>query len=78
MNSRYVVIIEKGPTNFGAYLPDLPGCVAVADTEEEVWNLITEAVDLHVEAMQEDGDPIPEPQSSARVLEVEIPSVTSV
>ena len=78
MNPRYVVIIEKGPASFGAYLPDLPGCVAVADTEEEVWNLITEAVDLHVESMQQDGDPIPEPQSSARVLEVEIPSVTSV
>ena len=78
MNPRYVVIIEKGPASFGAYLPDLPGCVAVADTEEEVWNLITEAVDLHVESMQQVGDPIPEPQSSARVLEVEIPSVTSV
>ena len=78
MNPRYVVIIEKGPASFGAYLPDLPGCVAVADTEEEVWNLITEAVDLHVESMQQDGDPIPEPQSSARVLEVEIPSVSSV
>lgn len=78
MNSSYVVIIEKGPTNFGAYLPDLPGCVAVADTEVEVWKLIVEAVELHLETMQENGDPIPEPQSSARVLEVEIPAVTTV
>ena len=78
MNSSYVVIIEKGPANFGAYLPDLPGCVAVADTEAEVLKLIAEAVDLHVETMQENGEPIPEPQSSARVLEVEIPAVAAV
>ena len=78
MNSSYAVIIEKGPTNFGAYLPDLPGCVALADTEEKVWKLIVEAVDLHVETMQENGEPIPEPQSSARVLKVEIPGVTTV
>ena len=78
MNSRYVVIVEKGPTNFGAYLPDLPGCVAVADTEAEVWKLIVEAVDLHVENMHQNGDPIPEPHSSARELEIEIPAVTTV
>ena len=78
MNSSYVVIIEKGATSFSAYLPDLPGCLAVADTEAEVWKLIAEAVDLHVDTMQENGEPIPEPQSSARKLEVEIPTVTAV
>ena len=78
MNSKYVVIIEKGPTNFGAYLPDLPGCVAVGDTEAEVWKLIVEAVDLHVEQMRQNGDPIPEPQSSARALEVGIQAATNV
>lgn len=78
MNSKYVVIVEKGPTSFGAYLPDLPGCVAVADTEAEVWKLIVEAVDLHIEKMQQNGEPIPEPQSSAKELEIEIPAVTAV
>ena len=78
MISNYVVVIEKGPTSFGAYLPDLPGCVAVADTEEEVWKLIVEAVEMHVELMRQDGDPIPEPQSSARMLEVKVLAETVV
>ena len=70
MMKRYAVIIEKGPTNYGAYVPDLPGCVAVGDSAEEVRKLIREAVELHIEAMIADGDPIPEPTTTA--LEVEV------
>ncbi|MEJ7577283.1 MAG: type II toxin-antitoxin system HicB family antitoxin [Pyrinomonadaceae bacterium] len=64
------MIIEKGESSFGAYVPDLPGCVAVADTEEEALRLIQEAVEFHLEGMREDGQPIPEPSSSIEYVEV--------
>ena len=67
---KYTVIIEKGPTSYGAYVPDLPGCVAVADTREEVSTLIQEAVASHLELLAEDGQPIPEPRSSAQLVDV--------
>lgn len=67
---QYTVIIEKGPTSYGAYIPDLPGCVAAAETREEVDTLIREAVVLHLELMREYGDPIPEPTRSAITVEV--------
>jgi predicted RNase H-like HicB family nuclease len=70
---KYTVIIEKGPTNYGAYIPDLPGCVAVADTREEVISLIREAVIFHMEGMVEDGETIPEPTSAAIEVEVQLP-----
>ena len=60
---RYVVIVEKGPTSFGAYVPDLPGCVAVGDSKEEVLQLIHEAIEFHLEGLREDGQPIPAPSS---------------
>jgi predicted RNase H-like HicB family nuclease len=56
MNHRkYAVVIEKGPTSFGAYVPDLPGCVAVAETRTEVGQLIAEAITFHIEGLREDG-----------------------
>jgi len=67
---RYAVVIEKGPTSYGAYVPDLPGCVAVGKTSKEVRRLITEAVVLHLEGMREDGLPIPEPESECEYVEV--------
>lgn len=57
----YAVVIEKGETSYGAYVPDLPGCVAVAETKEEVEALITEAIQFHLEMLQEEGLPIPQP-----------------
>ena len=60
---RYAVVIEKGPTGYGAHVPDLPGCVAAAETREEVRTLIREAIDLYVGALEEDGLPVPAPQS---------------
>ena len=59
---KYAVIIEKGPTSYGAQVPDLPGCVAVAETRNEVCKLIQEAIELYVEALEE-GLQIPQPQS---------------
>ncbi len=67
---KYTVIVEEGPTSYGAYVPDLPGCVAVADTREEVSTLIQEAIVSHLELLAEDGQPIPEPRSSAQFVEV--------
>ena len=67
---RYAVVFEKGPTSYGAYVPDLPGCVAVADTLEEVERLIQEAIEFHIEGMREDGDTIPEPTSTVKEIEV--------
>ncbi len=67
---RYVVIVERGENGFGAYVPDLPGCVAVGETREEALRLIGEAVKLHLEGMREEGLPIPEPSSSSEYVDV--------
>lgn len=67
---RYAVIVEEGETSFGAYVPDLPGCVAVGETKEEVLRLIQEAIEFHIEGMREDGQPIPEPSSSIEYVEI--------
>ena len=67
---KYLVVIEQGPSSFGAYVPDLPGCVAVGDSRAEVTHLIHEAIEFHLEGMQEDGLPIPEPLSTSELVEV--------
>lgn len=70
----YAVIIERGPTSYGAFVPDLPGCAAVAETEAEVRQLIREAIQLHVKSMLEGGDPVPEP--SSKIEYVALPMVS--
>lgn len=67
---RYTVAIEQGPISYGAYVPDLPGCVAAAETRSEVVSLIREAIEFHLETLREEGMPIPEPHSSAESVEV--------
>jgi predicted RNase H-like HicB family nuclease len=69
---RYAVIIEKGKDSYGAYVPDLPGCIAVGDTPEEVKTLIQEAIEFHLEGLQEDGESIPQPNSSIEYVEAKI------
>lgn len=64
MQLRYPIIIEKGPTSYGAYSPDLPGCVAVGNRIGEVKKLIKAAVEMHIQEMIEDSDSIPEPSDS--------------
>ena len=71
---RYAVIIEKGENSYGAYVPDLPGCVAVGDTVEEVKILIKEAIEFHLEGMLEDGDDIPQPSSAIEYIDTQIPA----
>lgn len=67
---KFAIIIEKGPTSYGAYVPDLPGCVAAAETLAEVKTLIAEAIPLHLEGLREDGLPIPEPNTECEYVEV--------
>ena len=67
---RYAIVVEDAGTNFAAYVPDLPGCVATGRTKEEVDRLIREAIEMHLEGMAEDGLPIPEPSSRVEYVEV--------
>ncbi len=66
----YLVVVEKGPTSFGAYVPDLPGCIAVGDSRDEVLASIHEAIEFHLEGLKQDGEPIPPPTSSSEIVEV--------
>ena len=68
---KYTVVIEKTPNNYAAYVPDLPGCVATAGTREELLDEIREAIEFHIEGMREDGEPLPEPQTTAAVVDAE-------
>jgi predicted RNase H-like HicB family nuclease len=68
--TKYVVILEEGETSFGAYVPDLPGCVAVGETRDEAMELIREAIELHVESLRENGEPVPPPHSFVETVAV--------
>jgi predicted RNase H-like HicB family nuclease len=68
---KYAVVIERGPGNLSACVPDLPGCIATGQTLEEIESNIREAIELHLEGMAEDGEPIPEPSTLA--IEIEVP-----
>ncbi len=67
---KYTVIYEKGPSSWGAYVPDLEGVIAVAESREKVERLIQEAIELHIEGMRDEGQPVPEPSSFAGEVEV--------
>lgn len=67
---RYLVVVEEGPTSFGAYAPDLPGCIAVGESRGEVLASIQEAIEFHLEGLKQDGKPIPAPTSSSEVVDV--------
>jgi len=66
-----MVVVEEGPTSFGAYVPDLPGCVAVGETRDEVLDLIKEAIELHIEGLRDAGTEIPKPHVSSEFVEVQ-------
>ena len=67
---RYMVVIERGETSWGAHVPDLPGCVAVGETREEVLALVREAIELHIDGLKEEGLPVPAPSSEGEFVEV--------
>jgi predicted RNase H-like HicB family nuclease len=68
---RYAIVIEKAASNYAAYVPDLPGCVAVGDTVEETRRQIAEAIAFHIEGMRDDGLSIPEPTSEVTYVDVQ-------
>jgi predicted RNase H-like HicB family nuclease len=70
MSMKYAVIIEKSETGYGAYVPDLPGCVAVGKTLNETERMIREAVEFHLQGLREDGIAVPEPSAVAQYVEV--------
>ena len=67
---RYLVVVEEGPSSFGAYVPDLPGCVAAGETRQEALALIRDAIEFHIEGLKEAGQSIPKPSSTAEVVDV--------
>jgi predicted RNase H-like HicB family nuclease len=68
---RYLVVIERSGSGYGAHVPDLPGCIAAAETKHEVLDLIREAIEFHLEGLREDGDAIPQPSSTSEFVEVD-------
>lgn len=67
---KYTVIIEESDTSYGAFVPDLPGCIAAGETKEEVLELIKEAIEFHIEGLKEDGSAIPTPHCDFAQVEV--------
>ncbi|RZU98546.1 putative RNase H-like HicB family nuclease [Spiribacter vilamensis] len=63
---QFTVIVEEGPTSWGAYVPDLPGCVAAGETRGEALQLIRNAIEFHFEGLKEQGEPVPEPHCIQR------------
>ena len=67
---EYAVVFTKGDTSWGAHVPDLPGCIAVADTFDEVEDLIREAIEFHIEGMRLHGEAIPEPTTRVKPIAI--------
>jgi predicted RNase H-like HicB family nuclease len=70
MNKKYAVIFEQAKTNWAAYVPDLPGCVSTGRTLEETERNVREAISGHLQTLREFGEPVPEPTSVAKEIEV--------
>ncbi len=69
---KYTVIIEKGDSSYGAFVPDLPGCIAAGETKKEVIELIKEAIEFHIEGLKEDGSAIPTPHCDITHVDVNV------
>ena len=70
--TEYTVIYERGPYNWSAYVPDLPGCIATGKTRGELETLIREAIEFHIEGMRQHGEPVPEPSIEAGIVGVAV------
>ncbi len=69
---QYMVVIEKGEEGYGAHVPDLPGCIAAAETRDEVLKLIKEAIEFHIGGLRESGEPVPPPSSTGEIVEIDV------
>lgn len=67
---KYAIVIERASSNYSAYVPDLPGCVATGSTVDEVESEIRDAIAFHIDGLREDGLPVPEPTSLCEYVEV--------
>ena len=67
---KYLVVVEKSDNGYGAYVPDLSGCVAAAETRNEVVTLIQEAIEFHIEGLKQSGSPVPMPTSQSEFVDV--------
>ena len=67
---KYLVVVEQSESGFAAYVPDLPGCIAAAETREDVVRLAQEAIELHIKSLKESGDPVSPPTSQAELVDV--------
>ena len=67
---QYTIVIEQSPANYAAYAPDLPGCIATGTTRDETVDEMRRAIQFHIESLRAHGDPVPEPQSTATVVDV--------
>ena len=70
MTVRYAIVIERANSNYSAYVPDLPGCIATGATVEEAEQTIREAIEFHLAGLREDGSPVPQPSSRVDYVEV--------
>ena len=70
---QYLVVVDKSDTGSGAYVPDLPGCVAVGETREEVVKLIQEAIQFHIEGLKDSGEQVPPPSSQSELIDIHAP-----
>ena len=67
---KYAIVIEHGPNNLSAYAPDLPGCITTGRTSEEVESNFREAIEVQLDGLREDGEPIPEPHTAVAYIEL--------
>lgn len=67
---EYTVVLEKGESSYGAFVPDLPGCIAAGESKEEVLDLIKEAIEFHIEGLKEEGETIPMPHCEFARVEI--------
>lgn len=68
---EYLVVVERGETSFGAYVPDLPGCVAVGETREEILRLIRQAIEFHIKGLKQGGLAVPDPSSTVELVSID-------
>ena len=68
---QYLVVIERGSSSYGAYVPDLPGCMAGGESPADVQALIREAIEIHIEGLREHGEAVPEPTSTSQLVSID-------
>ncbi|MDJ0662481.1 MAG: type II toxin-antitoxin system HicB family antitoxin [Crocosphaera sp.] len=69
---EYYVIFEQAGNNYSAYVPDLPGCISTGKTLAETEENIKEAIELYIDTLKEDGQPIPEPSIIGKPVSITV------